>query len=144
MKIHKDQREFECLECSKRFIQATDLQKHMRTHTKERPYKCSVCDKAFARRDYLKKHSKLHPPVGLEEEERMMEMAADVAVDEDLASNVNALLGDAILSDVVELESLETSGEPMQLVLDENASDWLKQGTGQLVIWDKSKGKRHE
>ena len=74
--------------------------------------------------------------------------AAEVGgVVEDLATNVNDLLGDAILSDVgVELDSLEPPEEAsMQLVLDEtgNASDWLKPSSGQPVVqWDKPKGKR--
>ncbi len=29
------------------FIQACDLQVHMRTHTRERPYECSECGKKF-------------------------------------------------------------------------------------------------
>ena len=47
MRIHTNEKPYECDVCEKRFSDSGNLKKHMRIHTNEKPYECDVCDKAF-------------------------------------------------------------------------------------------------
>ena len=58
MRIHTNEKTYECDVCEKRFTQPGSLKKHKRIHTNERPYECDVCDKAFRRSDVLKTHKR--------------------------------------------------------------------------------------
>ncbi|KAH8744490.1 hypothetical protein F5883DRAFT_476278 [Diaporthe sp. PMI_573] len=49
---------FPCSQCTKTYVAAKHLNRHMITHTGERPHVCTVCGRAFARRDSLKRHSR--------------------------------------------------------------------------------------
>ena len=56
MRIHTNEKPYECDVCEKRFSRADSLKGHMRIHTNERPYECDVCDKAFRQLAHLQKH----------------------------------------------------------------------------------------
>ena len=47
MRIHTNEKPYECDVCEKRFRQSGTLQKHMRIHTNEKPYECDVCEMKF-------------------------------------------------------------------------------------------------
>ena len=47
MRIHTNEKPYECDVCEKRFSESGDLKRHMRIHTKEKPYECDVCEKRF-------------------------------------------------------------------------------------------------
>uniref|UniRef100_A0A4W3HK44 C2H2-type domain-containing protein n=1 Tax=Callorhinchus milii TaxID=7868 RepID=A0A4W3HK44_CALMI len=53
-------REHRCLECGRRFTQASSLLRHRRVHTGERPFTCQVCGKGFIQASDLVKHSRVH------------------------------------------------------------------------------------
>ncbi|KAK9345484.1 hypothetical protein V1522DRAFT_422067 [Lipomyces starkeyi] len=47
---------FPCTECSRSYLHAKHLKRHMLRHTGDRPYKCSLCSDSFCRSDILKRH----------------------------------------------------------------------------------------
>ena len=47
MRIHTNEKPYECDVCDEAFRESGHLKRHMRIHTNERPYECDVCDKAF-------------------------------------------------------------------------------------------------
>ena len=47
MRIHTNEKPYECDVCEKRFRHSGDLKYHMRIHTNEKPYECDVCEKSF-------------------------------------------------------------------------------------------------
>ncbi|KAK9355846.1 hypothetical protein V1523DRAFT_403645 [Lipomyces doorenjongii] len=47
---------FQCTECSRSYLHAKHLKRHMLRHTGDRPYKCSLCSDSFCRSDILKRH----------------------------------------------------------------------------------------
>ena len=49
MRIHTNEKPYECDVCEKRFRHSGALTKHMRIHTNEKPYECDVCEKRFRR-----------------------------------------------------------------------------------------------
>ena len=59
MRIHTNERPYECDVCEKRF-RDSEFEKHMRIHTNEKPYECDVCDKAFRESQHLKRHKRTH------------------------------------------------------------------------------------
>lgn len=49
--------------CTRRFVNRLDLERHMRTHTGERPYQCTVCHKFFRQTGTLRVHMRIHEGV---------------------------------------------------------------------------------
>ena len=45
MRIHTNEKPYECDVCEKRFIESGALKRHVRIHTNEKPYECDVCER---------------------------------------------------------------------------------------------------
>lgn len=56
MTILKQFADFECSECSKRFVSRAALNTHLKVHIVEEPAKCTICNKEFLRKDCLTRH----------------------------------------------------------------------------------------
>ncbi|TDG49525.1 hypothetical protein AWZ03_004016 [Drosophila navojoa] len=60
LRTHRNEKNYECELCSKRFNAACNLTTHMRTHTGEKPFECSHCSRRFADRSTHRKHERMH------------------------------------------------------------------------------------
>ncbi|XP_070377107.1 zinc finger protein 26-like [Dermacentor albipictus] len=60
VKIHKDERTFQCDFCPRSFSRKDRLAQHLSTHTGNRPFACRFCRKTFIRGDTLKVHMRIH------------------------------------------------------------------------------------
>ena len=60
MRIHTNEKPYECDVCEKRFTSIWYLQSHMRIHTNEKPYECEVCERCFRESSTLKVHMRIH------------------------------------------------------------------------------------
>ena len=47
MRIHTNEKPYECDVCERSFRHSNALKDHMRIHTNEKPYECDVCEKRF-------------------------------------------------------------------------------------------------
>lgn len=56
MRIHSDQKQFQCPDCGRRFHQNGNLKNHMYTHTNLRPYRCKKCQRGFNQPSNLRSH----------------------------------------------------------------------------------------
>ena len=54
MRIHTNEKPYECDVCDEAFRQSGNLKDHMRIHTNEKPYECDVCEKRFSESSSLK------------------------------------------------------------------------------------------
>ncbi|KAM3614754.1 uncharacterized protein V6R79_018797 [Siganus canaliculatus] len=48
--------EYKCKFCTKTFMKARNLRRHILTHNEVKPYRCKACDSCFSRYDHLKVH----------------------------------------------------------------------------------------
>ena len=59
LRIHNDERNFECTVCQQKFISSSNLKVHTRSvHTKEKMFYCDYCEKGFATKWQMKSHVK--------------------------------------------------------------------------------------
>lgn len=56
MPIEGKEAEFKCKFCTKSFMKARNLRRHILTHNEVNPYRCKTCDSCFSRYDHLKVH----------------------------------------------------------------------------------------
>jgi len=56
MRIHTNEKPYECDVCEKRFRQSGSLKIHKRIHTNEKPFECHVCEKRYRSGSGLKYH----------------------------------------------------------------------------------------
>ena len=47
MRIHANEKPYECDVCEMKFRHSNNLKVHMRIHANEKPYECEVCEKRF-------------------------------------------------------------------------------------------------
>ena len=52
--------EYSCPECTKGYINKSELNQHMKTHRLEKPHDCSHCDQKFSLKGNLEQHLKQH------------------------------------------------------------------------------------
>jgi len=60
MRIHNNERPFECEVCGRKFREKKVMKKHEALHTSERKYKCDVCGRGFLRQSNLDLHAVMH------------------------------------------------------------------------------------
>ncbi|KAK7810795.1 hypothetical protein U0070_009500 [Myodes glareolus] len=58
LRVHHDDKRYECDECGKTFIRHDHLTKHKKIHSGEKAHQCEECGKCFGRRDHLTVHYK--------------------------------------------------------------------------------------
>lgn len=57
LKPHPDsEAQYKCKFCTKTFMKARNLRRHILTHNEVKPYRCKACDSCFSRYDHLKVH----------------------------------------------------------------------------------------
>lgn len=64
VKVHLEDRPYECEVCGKRFAVELHMRRHLSTHTLERPRRCMYCvsARAYVRGEQLVKHVRVHHP----------------------------------------------------------------------------------
>ncbi|MGH0155200.1 UNVERIFIED_CONTAM: hypothetical protein FKN15_028723 [Acipenser sinensis] len=56
LRVHHDDKRYECDECGKTFIRHDHLTKHRKIHSGEKAHQCEECGRCFGRRDHLTVH----------------------------------------------------------------------------------------
>ena len=60
LRIHNEEKVCKCEFCDYTCVDQSNMKKHYRTHTGERPYKCDICQRSFAQSGSLKRHRRTH------------------------------------------------------------------------------------
>lgn len=60
LRIHNNEKPYECLQCGMTFNQRGNLTLHERMHSQQRPYQCEFCSKQFSTSSNLKAHQRSH------------------------------------------------------------------------------------
>ena len=59
LRVHNDEKKFECLTCSRKFRSSSNLKVHIKSiHTKEKMFSCDHCEKRFATKWQKQSHTK--------------------------------------------------------------------------------------
>lgn len=56
MNVHLGKKDYECLICSKKFINQSKLNRHMKVHTGLKEHNCLFCGSTFCQESNLRRH----------------------------------------------------------------------------------------
>ena len=56
LRIHPEEKPYECVMCGFKSGRRYTVKRHMRTHTGEKPFPCKVCKEAVTRPEFLNRH----------------------------------------------------------------------------------------
>ncbi|GFT78618.1 zinc finger protein 233 [Trichonephila clavipes] len=60
LRIHTEEKPYSWEICENTFSVRSNLKTHLRIHTEEKPYVCEICNKAHSQRVHLKNHLRIH------------------------------------------------------------------------------------
>ncbi|KAG9274690.1 zinc finger and SCAN domain-containing protein 22-like [Astyanax mexicanus] len=60
LKSHGGKKGYLCSTCGMRFFKVTSYERHLLIHSGEKPYRCDVCERSFNQAGHLKSHMRLH------------------------------------------------------------------------------------
>ncbi|XP_037773026.1 zinc finger protein 701-like [Penaeus monodon] len=60
MRVHTEEKPYNCEICNNTFSRKNNLVRHMRIHASKKPYSCEICNKSLSERSHLVKHTRVH------------------------------------------------------------------------------------